>query len=129
MSLRDRAAADARAILEDSAGGFGRTITVTAPDGTTAELTGFSNDISQVIDPETGIAVAGRLASVALPIAALVDAGLGMPRAVADSARKPWRVSFADTGGTVHTFKVREAMPDRSLGIVTCTLEAYKADP
>jgi len=126
VSLRNQAAADLLAILEDSAGGFGWPITVTSPEGVTASLVGFSNDVAQVIDPETGIAVSGRVASVALAIASLTAAGLGLPRAIADGERRPWRVAFNDIGGTAHSFKVNEAMPDRAIGIVTCTLEAYK---
>ena len=126
MSLRDQAAADLRVILEDSVGGFGWPITVTSPEGVTASLVGFSNDIAQTIDPETGIAVSGRSASIALAIASLTAAGLGLPRSIADGARYPWRVTFNDIGGTSHTFKVSEAMPDRAIGAVTCTLEAYK---
>jgi hypothetical protein len=126
VSLRAQAAADLGAILGDAAGGFGWPITVTDPSGTARTLTGFSSDIGQVIDPQTGVAVAGRTASVALALAALTAAGLGMPRGIADPASKPWVVSFNDIGGTSHTFKVLEAMPDRALGVVVCTLESYK---
>jgi hypothetical protein len=126
VSLREQAAIDARAILEDSAGGFGQTITVTDPDGASADLTGFWTDVAHVIDPETGVGVSGRAASVALPIAALTAAGLGIPRGIADTGIKPWRVSFEDLEGNSHTFKVSEGMPDRALNVVVCTLEAYR---
>lgn len=126
MGLRDEAAADLQAILEDSADGFGWSVTVTDPAGTEATLTGFSNDIAETIDPDTGQMVVGRQASVALAIASLTAAGLGVPRGIADSASKPWRVRFDDLEGTTHEFKVTEAFPDRGIGGVTCVLEAYK---
>jgi hypothetical protein len=127
VGLREIAAADLKSIVEDSAGGFGWLIKVTDPDTLEASLVGFSNDVSQTIDPDTGQAVSGRIASVALAIASLTAAGLGLPRGISDKTSKPWIVMFNDIGGTAHTFKVRESMPDRALGIVVCTLEAYRA--
>jgi len=126
VSLRDQAAADLLGILEDADGGFGWSITVTSPDSASASLTGFSTDIGTTIDPETGTLVAGRRASVAIPIARLTALGLGIPRGIAEQSRKPWVVSFDDVEGTARTYKVSHAMPDRALGVVTCMLEAYK---
>jgi hypothetical protein len=126
MGLREQAAADLRTILEDTAAGFGWAISVTPPDGAPVALVGFSTDIAQVIDPETGIAVTGRSASVAIAIASLTAAGLDIPKAVADESGRPWVVTFADIVGKAHTFSVLEAHPDRALGVVVCRLEAYR---
>lgn len=124
--LRELAEADLGAILEDQYG-FRWPITVTNPDGTTVSgLFGFSNDISQVIDPETGTAVSGRSASVAIRTKLLADEGLGIPRGITDSSKKPWVVEFDDINGTAHKFKVSESMPDRTIGVVACMLEAYE---
>jgi hypothetical protein len=82
-----------------------------------------------MIDPETGMAVSGRTASVALPIAVLAEAGLGLPQAEPDGGKKPWAVFFKDIGGCAWTFKVREAKPDRAIGIVVCILEHYRPQP
>lgn len=126
MGLRDLAEQDLGAILEDSIYGFGWPITLTDPAGLTdPNLIGFSNDISQIIDPDTGQLVSGRLASVALRISSLTLAGFGLPKAIADQNSKPWVVTFNDINGTSHTFKVRQADPDRALGLVICILEAY----
>lgn len=125
MSLRTLAEQDLGAILEDSAYGFGWSITLTDPDGLTDTLTGFSDDISQVVDPDTGQLVSGRLASVALRISSLVAAGFTLPRNVSDNTSKPWVVTFDDINGTAHTFKVRQSDPDRALGLVVCILEGY----
>jgi len=125
VGLREIAAADLRIILEDLEG-FAWPITISDPNQVSADLLGFSNDISQAIDPQTGQAIAGRFVSVALPIAALTAAGIGMPRGIADSSGKPWVVTFNDVFGNSGTWKVIQANPDRALGIVTCTLEVYK---
>lgn len=125
MGLREDAAADLRLILEDTAAGFGWPITVIDPSRNAVEMAGLSNDISHMIDPQTGIAVTGRLAHVVLSIASLQAAGLEMPRGIADSKSRPWVVQFNDINGTTHKFRVSEAMPDRALGCVKCSLEAF----
>jgi len=128
VGLRELAEQDLGAILEDSAYGFGWSITLTDPAGLTdSNLIGFSDDISQVIDPDTGQLVSGRLASVALRISSLLTAGFTLPRGVADQSSKPWVVTFNDINGTSHTFKVRQADPDRALGLIVCILEGYDA--
>ena len=127
MGLRDDAEADLGAILEDSTRGFGWPITLTDPAGNTASLTGFSNDISQLIDPDTGQAVSGRLAHVALRISALLASPVAaIPRGIADASIKPWLITFDDINGTAYTFKVSESDPDRTLGLVVCLLETYE---
>jgi hypothetical protein len=128
MSLRDLAEQDLGRILEDRATGFGWPVTLTDPAGLSDDsLTGFSDDISQTIDPDTGELVSGRLASVALRISSLLAAGFAVPRGVPDQGSKPWVVTFNDINGTAHTFKVRQANPDRALGMVVCILEGYDA--
>lgn len=128
MGLRELAEQDLGAIIEDSAYGFGWSITLTDPAGLTdPNLIGFSDDISQVIDPDTGQLVSGRLASVALRISSLLTAGFTLPRGIADQSSKPWVVTFNDINGTSHTFKVRQADPDRALGLIVCILEGYDA--
>lgn len=124
MGLREQAALDAQTILNNT-DGFGVPITVTDPGGTSAALTGFSTDIPFTIDPETGMAVSGRTASVALHMRDLVAAGLGNPKNIPDEDSRPWVVSFVDVVGITHTFKVKESNPDRASGVITCTLEVY----
>lgn len=127
MGLRAIAEADLGAILEDSVTGFGFPITVTDPSGNsgTAPITGFSDDISQIIDPDTGQAVSGRLASVAIRIGLLTEVGLGVPVGIADAASKPWLIAFNDINGNAFTFKVSQSNPDRAIGLVICLLELY----
>ena len=124
MGLRDQHAAGARTHIEDL-DGFGWPITVTAPDATSLSMVGLSTDIEHTLDPDTGLPVAGRRASVALSLQSLTAGGLGVPRGVASPTAKPWVVSFDDIQGNAHTFKVSRAYPDRAIGIVTCELEQY----
>lgn len=128
MGLRTLAEQDLGLILEDDVTGFGWPISITAPDLTVRPLTGFSDDIAQVIDPETGQAVSGRLASVAIRISSLAVAfpTQGLPVGIADKTVKPWLVSFDDINGNPHTFKVAQSNPDRALGLLSLLLEAYQ---
>jgi hypothetical protein len=99
---------------------------LTAPDGSRHPFTGFSDDIAQVIDPETGVIVSGRLASVALRMSSLKLAGLELPRAISDTGSKPWVVEFNDILAEAHKFKIIQSHPDRALGLLTLILEIYK---
>jgi len=129
MGLRLQAEQDLGAILEDGATGFGWPVILTSPTDFTSTnpLTGFSNDIAQVIDPDTGEAVSGRSASVALRISSIYAAGYTeLPKGVFDTTSKPWRVTFDDINGTSHTFKIVQSNPDRMIGILSCILELYE---
>jgi hypothetical protein len=123
MGLRAQAALDAKAILEDSSSGFGMPFTLKSPDGVSVQLTGFTTDVGQTIDPETGQAVAGRQASVACALSSLP----AMPTAVSSETRKPWVVTFASSAGVLGDWKVTEVLPDRAVGVVVLLLEAYHA--
>lgn len=125
MGLRAQATLDAKRILEDSASGFGWPFVLTSPAGVSTALTGFTTDVSVTIDPDTGQAVAGKRASVAVPLGALPE----MPIAVADETSKPWLVTFNDSQGTSGTYKVLEVLPDRALGVVVLLLETFHASP
>lgn len=127
MNLRALAESDLGFIVEDGATGFGWPITLTDPSGFSSPdpLTGLSDDIAQVIDPDTGQAVSGRLASIALRISTLYAQGYALPQGIADASAKPWIVEFNDINGLPYKFKVQQSNPDRALGVVTCLLETY----
>lgn len=117
------AVADAKAILENSVSGFGQSVVLTSPAGVAATLTGKATDVSESIDPETGLAVAGRRASVALSLLSLPV----LPEAVHEPERRPWLVSFVGASGVAATWKVAEVRPDRRVGVVVLILEGYAA--
>lgn len=126
MNLRTLAESDLALTLEDSVNGFGWAITLTDPAGLSANLTGQSNDIALVIDPDTGTAFSGRTASVALRISSIYAAGMTLPEAIASITSRPWVVEFLDVNGFSYKFKVAKSNPDRGMGLVTLILEAYK---
>ncbi len=124
--LREQAESDLSFILEDGVYGFGWPINIKDPAGTDADLTGFSGDISQMFDPETGVPISGQLAHVALRLTTLKAVPFEVPRGVADESSKPWVVTFEDIDGEPRTFKVKNSDPDFTLGVVVCILEHYE---
>ena len=94
MGLRNQITEDIQNILEDSTTGFGWDIRLTDPDQNFEDLIGFSNDISSVIDPDTGVVVSGRSATVAIHLNSIKT--LSIPKGIVDSSLKPWLVKFND---------------------------------
>jgi hypothetical protein len=125
MGLRDVAEADLAVILEDDECGFGWSINLTDPQGTSEDFTGFSGNISAAIDPETGVPISGQLAHFSLRLSSIIGAGLEVPRGEASETVKPWLAKFDDIDGVNHTYKVKFSDPDYTLGIVVGVLEVY----
>jgi hypothetical protein len=98
---------------------------LTDPDGLSATVRGLYRDIGQSIDPETGITVVGRTASVVVSRAALAAVGLDVPAGVPQRDRKPWLAEVTSRSGDVLVFKVANRMPDE-LGTVVLQLEVYE---
>lgn len=129
MGLREQAAADVKAILNDSDNGAGWPISLydpTAP-AVAVPFVGFSNDIALLIDPDTDDYISGRRVSVALSLTDIEAASLsGIPDGVPDTTARPWVVAFDDLGGTNHRFKVAKSYPDRGVNLLVLDLEAYQ---
>jgi hypothetical protein len=125
MGIRAEAAIHAKAFLEDSASGFGWPLALTSPAGVELALTGYPADVSETVDPETGVAVSGRRSSVSVSLLSLSE----LPVGVTERSRRPWLVTMADATGDVATWKVVDVRPDRTLAVVVLYLEAYRAGP
>lgn len=118
MSLFDEASEVLRQVLTEP-GGHGVDVVLTDPAARVFALRGLHQDIGLSIDPETGVQVMGRRASVALPLVDL--AASGIPRQVPETDQKPWTVLMLGV-----TYRVTGAIPDR-FGCVVLTLEAYRS--
>lgn len=128
MNLRTLNESDLAIMVEDDTDGWAIPVTVTDPAGVSADLKGLSNDIYEVIDPDLGIVVSGRNATVSLRISSLTAANLGLPVGIISTTKRPWTVEFKDLEGKDYLFKVVEGRPDRTVGIITCILEAAVDD-
>ena len=128
MSLREIAEADLATVME-SEESFRWSIVLTDPEGNTngeTPLYGTINDVSGLIDPETGQFVSGRIVTMGVRISSLATLGLGIPEGESSSNKKPWVVVFKDIAGSSHVMKVSRGDPDLTLGIVNLYLEVYK---
>lgn len=101
----------------------GQSVTLIDPNGVSAEVPAISNDISLLIDPDTGAPVSGRNVSVALRLSRIRNAGLEVPKGIEDGARVPWCVEYTTIEGVTVRTKVVASNPDRSVGVVTLRLE------
>lgn len=129
MGLREHASELLQQILNDEDCAMGWPIVLIDPAGfqSVAPLIGRTQDIAQVIDPDTGVLVSGRLVTVAIYMQDIIDAGYpSLPRAIADTSQKPWVVRFDDQAGASYQFKVVESNPDRTLGDIVLHLEVYE---
>lgn len=125
--LRRQAIQDLCNVMQDDVIGPGWPVVVTNPAGEKRRLLGITTDIGEEIDPDTGVAVAGRRASVALHIRSLTEAGLGLPVNIADQTKRPWLMTFVNSEGVEVEYKVMDTRPDTALGLVVCLLEIYKS--
>lgn len=116
MNLRGLAESDLSYIFDD-----GSTAVLLSPAGAEYPVVMISNDISEGIDPGTGQLVTGRYAYALLRMSMLPD----LPKGIAESGEKPWRLRFVDLQGVTATFKIVSTRPDRTLGLVKCELQAY----
>lgn len=123
MSLRNVATSDLNTIVTTD---FGVEILITPPGGVARVVTGYTNDIAQVIDPDTGQIISGRVITIAITLRSLSAQSLEIPRGYMDENTDPWLVEFIDTDLKEYLFKVLSSNPDRALGIVTCELEFFK---
>lgn len=128
MALRDIAEKDMAHIVQGDVNGWRWSIEITDPAGNvSSEMYGLSNDVALFIDPQTGQAISGRIASVAIRIAEVEAQGLvGFPVGIEDVTVTPWTVKFNDINGKPHVFRIVSTEPDRALGILVCILEVYK---
>lgn len=123
--LRAQAERDLATTLE---GDWGVSVLVTDPNGKAETLQAQTGDIGVLIDPDTGIPVAGRRAHVALRLSSLKAKGFEeLPKGTASPDEMPWRFKFDDLTGGSHEFAVRHSWPDRTLGVVVCLVEHWVA--
>lgn len=125
MGLRELAHKDLEHIMEKSGDTWQGVLT--DPDGLTDTVSCITNDIGEMVDPDTGQLVTGRSAKASIRIQHLLDKGFTMPVGISDSTLKPWRLDFNDINGILCTFKIVQSNPDRTLGLVGLVLEAYVA--
>lgn len=124
-ALRNLAAKHAQSFLAKD---FDLPIKLTSPEGIVYQLTGYATEISQGLDPQTGVMVRADKASIAFSILTFLALGGSrekLPYGVAESEKLPWVVEITDIVGEVKTYKVKDSYPDHAIGVQVCILENY----
>ncbi len=125
MGLRAESVATRKEIMADTSTAAGWAGVLTNPNQVSSNLTVRTNDISLVIDADTGQAVSGRTCTVVFDLEALDSASIGVPIGVPDESSKPWIFETSDSRGIQYKFKIVSTEPDNILGLLTCFLEVY----
>jgi hypothetical protein len=106
--IRQQILADLDTIIK---GEFGQSIRISRQDGSDPnDFTGYSNDIHNTIDPQTGLMVSGRSARATLVLQDILNQFGELPK-------KLWIVEFLEISPNV--FKIHDVMPDASMGTLT----------
>ena len=126
MNIRQLAQTHLAKILDSDSIGNSQSVFLTSPANVTETIEASTSDVSSLIDPQTGVAVRGRHATITIRIGLLTERGLEIPRGTEDTTKKPWLVSFDDINGDRWEFKVDDSHIDRTLGIVTCDLGLWR---
>jgi hypothetical protein len=122
-SLRALAESDLATTLE---GDWQSPVLLASPDGLSKELLGQAGDVGATIDPDTGAVISGRTVHAALRISSIEAAGFkNLPEHVESLQGLPWLVTIRGLDGTDYPMAVRRSWPDRTLGIVTLSLEHW----
>lgn len=132
MSLIQRAEKDLKRMIENQ-NDFGWPIILIDPDGKKLEnipdgspFLALCDDISSLIDADTGDPVSGQLITISLRISTLLDNDFDLPKAISDKTKKPWLIQFKNVNGSGGIYKVSRSEPDRMAGIVFLVLEHYR---
>lgn len=125
MSLIDRARADIARVTQDT-NGFASEVTLTNPQGQSAQVRAFTNEVWQGLDPNSGNNVNGAVASIAISFDALEKAGLGTPQNPHNQSAKPWTVALRFADGVARTYKIAESRRDMLLGLIWYVIHHYK---
>ena len=119
MNLVTQAEADLSFTLEDEINGFGVPIVLIDPDLNRYQLSIQSTDIGFLIDPQTGMGVAGRQVEVSIRISTLNGLGGGYPT-------KEWTAEYTDTNNKAWPISIQQVRPDRKLGLYNILMEIFK---
>jgi hypothetical protein len=124
MSLIAQAKQDVADITANSAE-WGLSITMTAPDETTATVTGLHTKHHMAVDT-LGNPVNAKNAHASISEQHLVAAGYPVRNEQGEVSLYGHRVSVADSTGTVKHYTVKQWHPDETVGLIVMILDDYE---
>ena len=124
MSLLDTAKASIQRITTDT-NGFGVSMVMIAPDGTTKTVTGLHTKHHINVDTD-GDQVNSKNAHISISEAVLTSVGYPVRNADQEVNLKGHRVNVADSTGIVKNYVIQEWFPDERIGLIVCILGDYE---
>ena len=125
MSLYDRARKDNAKILGSSRG-FTVPVVLTSPTGVEYSTRCFFVDVSNDINPQTGLMVVSRRVAITVSLYD-TDGVLVLTENPADT-KGNWKATLTNIVGEEGTYLVNDPMIDRTLGSITMTLKRLKTE-
>ncbi len=121
MDILSRAKADIEKI---TTGGDGVQMTLIAPGGEQASVTGFHTRHNMRFDPETGVFRNSLNAHVSFSERFLTEASYPVRNNSGDVALSNHKVLVNDGTGTEKKYTIKEFWPDDKLGFIVCILSS-----
>ena len=129
MNLIEQAAKDILAITSNSASGFGKTITLTTPDGATVlDITGLSTKHHIGYDTE-GNSVNVKNAHVSFSESLLTAASYPVRNINGEVQLRGHKITTKDSTGIDKHYIITENFPDETVGFIVCILGDYANNP
>lgn len=107
---------------------FSIEVTMLSPDEVLAHVNVLSGHTYAYIDPDTGQGTSSEQARIHISVPQLLENFGEIPVISSDEYGRPWRIIMTDAGGVDQTFKLKESLPDNTLGLVSYYLEKYEDD-
>lgn len=128
MSLLEQIRIDIQDITSN-ANEFGVELTLTAPNGQTATLTGLHTKHHLGFDSDSGRDVNTKNAHVSFSEQALIDVNPAYPLRDANNEvhLREHKIKAKDSTGREWTYKVLSWFPDETVGLIVCVLNDWKA--
>lgn len=125
MGLLDQAIADAKAIVENTASGFGADITLTAPNGSTISIKGLHTKHHLSVDAD-GNPINGKNASISFSEGSFSESAYPLRNDAGQVSLRNHKVSVKDSTGTLCHYSIVQWYPDERVGLITCILSDYE---
>lgn len=124
MGLIDNAKEDIENITSDL-DGFAVEMKLTAPTGQIVDITGLHTKIHLGVNTE-GEAVNSKKAHVSFSEKFLTDANYPVRNSSGEVSIIKHLVDVKDSTGEIKNYRIQEAYPDETIGLIVCILEDYE---
>lgn len=125
MGLIDQAKKDIEQITSNL-DGFGVEMTLTAPTSQSITIKGLHKKHHLGIDPEKGVAVNTKTASVSFSEKFLTDQGYPVRNSKGVVDLKKHLVDVKDSTGNSEKYIIEQWFPDETIGLIVCILGTYE---